>query len=117
MRRSPMEIAAETAAICVSPPITEIKWALACRGGFGSISPMKRSRRSLMFVVVFSVLFTYVTQPQKKKRDQLFVSAEVCEASLGIFSVLIRCEVLRHYFYRIPREEAAGHLTLYEVLR
>jgi hypothetical protein len=58
MKRSPMEIAADTAAICVSPPITEIKWALACRGGSGKTSPMKRSRRSLIFVTAFSVVFT-----------------------------------------------------------
>ena len=58
MNLSPSEIAALTAAICVSPPITEMRCALAWRGGSGSISPMKRSNRSLMLVVVFSVLLT-----------------------------------------------------------
>jgi putative sterol carrier protein len=58
MNLSPSETAALTAATCVSPPITEIRWAFACRGGSGTTSPMKRSKRSLMLVVVFSVLFT-----------------------------------------------------------
>jgi hypothetical protein len=58
MNLSPREIAALTAAICVSPPITEMRWAFACRGGSGKTSPMNRSKRSLMLVVVFSVLFT-----------------------------------------------------------
>jgi hypothetical protein len=30
------EIAALTAATCGSPPITEMSWALACRGGSGN---------------------------------------------------------------------------------
>ena len=40
-----MEMAALIAEICVSPPITEIRWALACRGGSGKTSPMKRGFR------------------------------------------------------------------------
>src|SRR6185312_6772802 len=47
MNRSAMDTAALTAAIWVSPPTTEIRCALACRGGLGDISPMKRSTRSL----------------------------------------------------------------------
>jgi hypothetical protein len=60
----------------------------------------------------------YVTQPQKNKRNQLFVSAEVREGSLGIASIFFRCEVLRDYFYRIPRGgSASDQHTLYDVLR
>jgi hypothetical protein len=60
----------------------------------------------------------YVTQPQKNKRDQLFVSAEVREGSLGISSILLRCEVLRDYFYRIPQDSSASdQSTLYDLLR
>lgn len=60
----------------------------------------------------------YVTQPQKNKRDQLFVSAEVREGSFGIFSVLLRCEVLRDYFYRVPQEASASdQRTLYDLSR
>ena len=66
MNRSPSEIAALTAAICVSPPITEMRWALACLGGSGKTSPIKRSSRNLMLVVVFSVLLTYVSQPNRR---------------------------------------------------
>ena len=43
MNLSPKEIAALTAAICVSPPIAKMRWAFACRGGSGKTSPMKRS--------------------------------------------------------------------------
>ena len=58
------------------------------------------------------------TQPQRNKRDQLFVAAEVGEGSLGISSVFLRCEVLRDYFYRIPRGGGASDQhTLYDVLR
>ena len=60
----------------------------------------------------------YVTQSQKNKRNQLFVSAEVREGSLDISSILLRCEVLRDYFYRIPRGGAASdQYTFYDVLR
>jgi hypothetical protein len=60
----------------------------------------------------------YVTQPQKNKRNQLFVSAEVREGSLCISSVFLRCEVLRDYFYRIPRGgSASDQRALYDVLR
>jgi hypothetical protein len=38
MNPSPREIAALTAATCVSPPITEMRWAFACRGGSGKLS-------------------------------------------------------------------------------
>lgn len=59
-----------------------------------------------------------VSQPQKDKRDQLFVSAEVPEGSIGISSIFLRCEVLRDYFYRIPRsEDASDQRTFYDVLR
>lgn len=67
---------------------------------------------------LYEVPIGYVTQPQKNKRNQLFVSAEVREGSLGLSSVFLRCEVLRDYFYRIPRGEGASdQRTLYEVLR
>jgi len=60
----------------------------------------------------------YVTQPQKNKRNQLFVSAEVREGSLGISSILLRCDVLRDYFYRIPQDSnASDQSTLYDLLR
>lgn len=67
---------------------------------------------------LYQVPIGYVTQPQKNKRNQLFVSAEIREGSLGISSVFLRCEVLRDYFYRIPRGGGASDQhTLYDVLR
>ena len=58
-----------------------------------------------------------VSQPQKDKRDQLFVSAEVPDGSIAISSIFLRCEVLRAYFYRIPRGGASDQRTFYDVLR
>src|SRR5881409_52856 len=66
MNFSVMDIAALMAEIWVSPPMTEIKCAFACRGGSGRTSPMKRSRLNLILVVVFSVHFTYVSQPKRR---------------------------------------------------
>jgi hypothetical protein len=60
----------------------------------------------------------YVTQPKPDKRNQLFVSAEVRQGTLGIFSVFLPCEVLRDYFYRPPqRDDQAKRSTFYDLLR
>lgn len=45
----------------------------------------------------------YVSQPKQDKRKQYFVSAEVHRGSLGIGTIFLPCEVLREYFYRLPR--------------
>src|SRR5262249_43168927 len=52
---------------------------------------------------IYQAPISYVTQPQKNKRGDLYVTAQVCAASLGISSILISCQTLREYFYRIPR--------------
>ena len=60
----------------------------------------------------------YVTQPRQDKRKQHFVSAEVRRRSLGIRAVFLPCEVLREYFYRLPRINGRlNRPTLYEILR
>ena len=60
----------------------------------------------------------YVSQPKQDKRSQHFVSAEVQKGSLGIGTIFLPCEVLREYFYRLPRAaDTDDHPTLYEVLR
>jgi hypothetical protein len=59
----------------------------------------------------------YVTQPQKDKRDEFFVAAEVQQGNLGFSSVLIPCEALRQYFYRQQKEPATDRRTLYQILR
>ena len=59
----------------------------------------------------------YVSQPRQDKRSQHFVSAEVQKGSLGIGTIFLPCEVLREYFYRLPRAaDTDDHPTLYEVL-
>ena len=60
----------------------------------------------------------YVSQPKQDKRNQSFVSAEVHQGGLGIGTIFLPCEVLREYFYRLPRTtDRIDHPTLYGVLR
>ena len=61
----------------------------------------------------------YVTRANPDKRNQLFVSAELCPGTLGISSVFLPCEVLRDYFYRLPQDDhqAATHDVLNHLLR
>ncbi|MFZ1136184.1 MAG: hypothetical protein WAN69_14635 [Candidatus Korobacteraceae bacterium] len=60
----------------------------------------------------------YVTYPKQDKRSQHFVSAEVQKGSLGIGTIFLPCEVLREYFYHLPRTaDSVDRPTLYEVLR
>src|SRR5271166_5588071 len=67
---------------------------------------------------LYHVPIGYVSQPKQDKRNQHFVSAEGQRGRLGIGLIFLHCEVLREYFYRLPR--AAYRIddpTLYEVLR
>ena len=60
----------------------------------------------------------YVSQPKQDKRNQHFVSAEVQGGSLGIATLFLPCEVLREYFYRLPRTDSVvERRTLYDILR
>src|SRR5271157_2017377 len=59
-----------------------------------------------------------VSHPKQDKRNQHFVPAEVQRGNLGIGLIFLPCEVLREYFYRLPRTaDSVDHPTLYEVLR
>ena len=59
-----------------------------------------------------------VSQPKQDKRDQSFVSAEVHQGGLGISMIFLPCEVLRGYFYHLPRTaDRVSQPTMYEVLR
>ena len=67
---------------------------------------------------IYQAPIGYVSQPKQDKRNQYFVSAEVHRGSLGISTIFLPCEVLREYFYRLPRTaDRVDHPTLYEVLR
>src|SRR5271165_116177 len=67
---------------------------------------------------LYHVPIGYVSQPKLDKRNQHFVSAEVQRGSLGIGLIFLPCEVLREYFYRLPRAaDTVDHPPLYEVLR
>ena len=59
-----------------------------------------------------------VSQPKMDKRDRYFVSAGVHHGGLGITKIFLPCEVLRSYFYHLPRaDNNADHQTLYDILR
>jgi hypothetical protein len=59
----------------------------------------------------------YVTQPKLDKRRQHFVSAQVQDGNLGISAIVLPCEALREYFYRLPQADAhAKRQSLYEIL-
>ncbi len=67
---------------------------------------------------IYQAPIGYVSQPKQDKRSQHFVSAEVQKGSLGIGTIFLPCEVLREYFYRLPRAaDTDDHPTLYELLR
>src|SRR5271157_6281324 len=67
---------------------------------------------------IYQAPIGFVSQPKKDKRNQHFVSAEVQRGSLGINTIFLPCEVLRKYFYCLPRTaDRIDHPTLYEVLR
>ena len=67
---------------------------------------------------LYQALIGYVTRPKLDKRNEHFVAAEVQRVALGISSILLPCESLRGYFYRLPN--AAGkdaRPNFYETLR
>lgn len=66
---------------------------------------------------LFQAEVGYTTHPRKGKQGNLFVSAEVIEASLRIFNIHLPCEVLRDYFYVGDRGRAWDQQpSLYELL-
>jgi hypothetical protein len=66
---------------------------------------------------LYHVPIGYVSRPKQDKRNQHFVSAQVCHGSLGIGVVFLPCEVLREYFYRLPQSaDRTDRPTLYEIL-
>ena len=66
---------------------------------------------------IYQAPIGYVSQPKQDKRNQHFVSAEVQRGRLGIGTIFLPCEVLREYFYRLPRTaERVDHPNLYEIL-
>jgi hypothetical protein len=67
---------------------------------------------------IYQAPIGYVSRPKQDKRNQYFVSAEVRGESIGIGTIVLRCEVLREYFYHLPcTTDEVDHPTLYEVLR
>ena len=67
---------------------------------------------------IYQAPIGYVSHPKQDKRNQPFVSAEVPQGGLGIGTIFLPCEILRDYFYRLPRTaDRVRQPTMYEVLR
>jgi hypothetical protein len=67
---------------------------------------------------IFQAVIGYATQPRKDKRDNLFVLTEVVGPTLGISTILLRCALLRDYFYVGNRHRALDRQpSFYELLR
>ena len=59
-----------------------------------------------------------MSQPKPDKRNQQFVSARVHGGRLGFGAVVLPCEALCEYFYRLPHSRDRGdRSTLYHILR
>ncbi|MGA2859235.1 MAG: hypothetical protein ABSE40_20405 [Candidatus Sulfotelmatobacter sp.] len=59
----------------------------------------------------------YVTQPKLDRRQRHFICAQVKHGHLDILAIVLPCEILREYFYRLPHPDAqARHSNLYELL-
>jgi hypothetical protein len=67
---------------------------------------------------VYQAAIGYVSQPKQDKRERYFVSAEIPQGRLGVSTILLPCEILREYFYRLSRTSGGGRQpTLYEIMR
>jgi hypothetical protein len=67
---------------------------------------------------VYQAGIGFVSQPKQDKRGQHFVAAEVQRGSLGIGAIFLPSELLRDYFYHLPRNtDGADPPTLYKILR
>ncbi|HEX8798536.1 MAG TPA: hypothetical protein VF772_07985 [Terriglobales bacterium] len=60
----------------------------------------------------------YMSQPKPDKRNQQFVSARVHGGRLGLGAVVLPCEALCEYFYRLSQSgDRMDRPTLYKILR
>jgi curved DNA-binding protein CbpA len=103
-------------ATCVSIG-DEITFPLPTAQAIGAEILIAKQTSSGTMPSLYQAQIGYVTQPKLDKRNQLFVSAEVRQGTLGISSVFLPCEVLRDYFYRLQRDDQAENTTFYDLLR
>jgi curved DNA-binding protein CbpA len=77
-----------------------------------------KQSRSIRASHLYLAPVCYVTKPRKDKRDQFFVAAEIGGGRLGLSSVFLPSDVLRQYFFHLPRgQESQDGRILYDILR
>jgi hypothetical protein len=96
----------------------EIRFPIPAADAVGPEVLVTRNAASGSSRYIYQAPIGYVSHPKQDKRNQHFVSAEVQRGGLGIHAIFVPGEVLREYFYRLPRPaDRIDHPTLYEVLR
>jgi hypothetical protein len=96
----------------------EITFPIPARDAVGAEILVTKNDASAPSRYIYQAPIGYVSRPKQDKRNQSFVSAEVRRGGLGVATVFLPCEVLREYFYSLPRtSDRVDHPTLYEVLR
>jgi hypothetical protein len=96
----------------------EVAFPIPTAGTGGAEILITKNSTSAASRYLYEAAIGYVSQPKQDKRNQHFVSAEVHRGSLGIGTVFLPCDVLREYFYRLPRADSGvKHPTLYDILR
>ena len=95
----------------------EIAFSVPTRDAVGAETFITKTAASGPNRYLYQAPIGYVSQPKQDKRSQHFVSAEVRRGNLGMGAVFLPCEVLRGYFYRLPRSnDRVDRPTLYEML-
>jgi hypothetical protein len=96
----------------------EVAFPIPTSGTGGAETLITKNSTSAAGRYLYEAPIGYVCQPKQDKRNEHFVAAEVQRGSLGISTIFLGCEVLREYFYRLPRADSGvKHPTLYDILR
>ncbi|MBI3779427.1 MAG: hypothetical protein HY274_11065, partial [Gammaproteobacteria bacterium] len=94
----------------------EIAFPLPAAGAVGPEIYVAKAR-SPIDRCLYQAPIEYVTQPKLDRRQRHFVCAQVKHGHLDISAIVLPCEILREYFYRLPQPDAqARHSSLYELL-
>src|SRR5215469_2418529 len=79
-------------------------WSLsnAFTSAFKELEPIPQYKATAKLAGFLQAPIGYVSQPKTDKRNQQFVSARVHGERLGLGAVVLPCEALCEYFYRLP---------------
>jgi len=95
----------------------EITFPVPGGGATGAEIYVRKTHSSAIDRCLYQAPVGYVTHPKPDKRQQHFVSAQVQDGRLGISAVILPCEILRAYFYRLPQADAqVKSPNLYQLL-